>query len=254
MHCSNCGNVQDTGKFCSTCGYKLVQSRMDSQSVLADEFTLTRREVESNVHMQNMKQRLYVYRTYFTKQLKKPSLAYERGETELTSGIVSIILFIALFTISLFFLTKSLSLEIPLSFLPFFTKVFLLTLFLIGIPVISIFIANYVFGLQHTVKEIVGFYGGQLSPFLIGVAVSLLFIFGNLYMYGNVILSLCMIFSIFILPPYIIVFLITKKSTDVDPLYGLMIYILFFAVVFFIFLTIIADSPIVEYFQLLNYF
>jgi hypothetical protein len=133
-------------------------------------------------------------------------------------------------------------------------EAFFLTLVLVGIPIISIFIANYVFGPQHTFKEIVSFYGGQLSPLLIGVTVSLFFIFGNLYTYGDILLTLCLIFAIFILPAYIIVSLLTRKFTDVDPLYGLMLYILFFAVVFFLFHIVVADSPIVEYFQNLNYF
>jgi hypothetical protein len=254
VHCSDCGNIQITGKFCSTCGNKLAEPILDSESMLAKEVTITRREVKPNVHMQNMKQWFNDYRTYFSKQLRKPSLTFNRGEMELSNGLTSIILFILLFTTSLFLLMKSLNISIEPSFVSFFMKSFLLTLVLIGIPVISIFIANYVFGPQHTLKEIVGFYGGQLSPLLIGVTVSLFLIFGNFYTYGNIILTICLIFAIFILPPYIIVFLITKNSTDVDPLYGLMLYILFFAVVFFLFHIVISDSPIVEYFQNLNYF
>ncbi|WP_391207632.1 hypothetical protein [Psychrobacillus sp. L4] len=157
MHCSNYGNVHVTGQFCEN---KLVATLLDSQSMLTNEVTLTRREVEPNVHIQIMKQRFRVYRTYFTKQLRKPSPAYERGETELSSGQVSIILFIALFTISLFLLTKSLNLFNSLCFSSFIIEVFLLTLVLIGIAIISIFIANYVFVPQHTFDE--------LSAFMVG--------------------------------------------------------------------------------------
>lgn len=254
MHCSHCGNIQVAGKFCSACGNKLVEPLLDGQSVLANEATVMRREVEPSVHMQNMKRRFRVYHRYFMKQFRQPSLAHDRGEAELSNGLISILLFTALFTMSLFLFTKSLNVYDSLSFLSFFIGIFLLGLVLIGIPVLSIFIINYVFGPQHTFKEVVGFYGGQLPPLIIGAAVSFVLMLGNLYMYGNALLSVCLIFAIFVFPPYMIIFFIAKKSTEMEPLYGLMVYILFFTVVYSLFRIVIADSPIIAYFQPLHFF
>lgn len=247
MNCSNCGHEQVFGKFCSSCGTKFEEPQLDT--VIA-----TRAQSNKpNIHLENLKRRLKNYSAYFIQKLKKPSHTYNHGETEFTSSFVSIILFIVLLTISSFIFTRNLYWSNPPSFLSFFMEALLLTFFMILIVIVSLFLINNFFGPQHSFKTIICYFGAQLSPLIIGVAISMLLMLVKSFTYGNIFLSICIIFGLFILPLHVISIILSKKESFADPLYGFILYIVTFTILFILFISIVGVSTISGYFDHLNY-
>lgn len=211
------------------------------------------KSVKPNVHVENIKRKTKIYSSYFIQQLKKPSHAYNQGESEFTSSLVSIILFTALVTLSLFLFSNNLNWSDSPGFLSFFLESFLLTFFIIGLVIFSSFLISSFFGPQYSFKVIISFYGGQLSAPIVLVTVSIFLMLVKSYSYGNAILTISLVFSLFILPLYIISFLLAKKPSGVDPLYGFVLYIATFTVLMILFVTIVGNSKMIEYFNNLNH-
>ncbi|KQL36897.1 hypothetical protein [Psychrobacillus sp. FJAT-21963] len=222
---------------------------MDTESVVSR----TRSVKQTNVHVENIKRKTKIYSSYFMKQLKKPSHANNPGENEFTNSLVSMILFVALVTISQYLFTNNLFWSNSPSFLPFFMEVFLLTFFMIGVVILSLFLISNFFGPQHSFKAIISFYGGQLSPLIILSIVSIFLMLVESFTYGNAILTISLIFGLFILPLYVISFLLTSNQSSVDPLYGFILYIITFTILFMLFVIIVGDSKIGGYFDNMNY-
>ncbi|WP_277586725.1 hypothetical protein [Psychrobacillus antarcticus] len=207
------------------------------------------RPAKPNVHIENIKSKTKIYSAYFIQQLKKPSHSHIHVESEFRSSLASIILFTALVTISLFLFSKDLYWNNPPHFLSFFMESFLLTFLLIGLVILSTFLISNFFGPQHSFKVIISFYGGQLSAPIILVSASIFLMLVESFIYGNAILTICIIFSLFILPLYVMTFLLAKSHSGVDPLYGFILYIATFTILLIIFVTIVGNSKIVEYFN-----
>lgn len=255
MKCPICDHEQTIGSFCSICGNKLIQPILDLGSTVAVEKIATRsRHVEPNIYVENIKKKSKLYSSYFMQQLKKPTHTYNQSEKDTGNSITSIILFTLLLTLSYFLFIKNTNLNHSLSFFSFSIEVFLLTLLMIGIVVLSLFIINHFFGLPHTFKAVISFYGGQLSPLIIGIAVSILLMIVKSFTYGNILLAICLFLAIFILPLYIITFLLTKNPIGIDPLYGTFLYIAVFTILFLLFSTIIGNTTLVGYFNNLTFF
>ncbi|WP_313894607.1 hypothetical protein [Psychrobacillus sp.] len=237
MICSSCSSEQALGNFCLECGspFEVSYSRVDHRA----------KSAEPNVYVENMKKKSKAYRSYFVQQLKKPSLAFQHGEKDFSNGLLSIVLFAMLYAIALFLLANTAS----SGFLSFFIQAALLTLVLIGMVLFSLYMINNFFGPEYSFKSIVSFYGGQLSPLVVGVALALVLIAIKSFTYGNVLLVVSFMFALFVLPLYIMSYLVIKKSAGLDALYGFVLYIVMFSVLFVILVTLLADSTLGLYFE-----
>lgn len=242
--CINCGHEQVTGNFCSLCGTELEELLLNIESVASRT-----RPAKPNVHIENIKSKTKIYSAYFIQQLKKPSHSHIHVESEFRSSLASIILFTALVAISLFLFSKDLYMNNPPNFLSFFMESFLLTFLIIGLVILSTFLISNFFGPQHSFKAIITFYGGQLSASIILVTASIFLMLVESFTYGNAILTICIVFSLFILPLYVMTFLLTKNHSGVDPLYGFILYIATFTILLILFVTIVGNSKITEYFN-----
>ncbi len=209
--------------------------------------------VTPNVHVENIKRKTKIYCSYFIQQLKKPSQAYNHGEGRFSSSLVSIIIFTALVTASQFLFTNDLYGSNSPSFLSFFIETFLLTFFIIGLVIFASFLISNFFGPQHSFRTIISFYGGQLSTPIILVTTSIFLMLVESFSYGNALLTICIVFGIFILPLYVISFLLTKSNSAVDPLYGFILYIATFTILLLLFVTIVGSSKVGEYFNNMNH-
>ncbi|WP_427138236.1 hypothetical protein [Psychrobacillus psychrodurans] len=199
---------------------------MEELLLNAESVVSRTRSVKPNAHVDNIKRKTKIYSSYFIQQLKKPDHAYNRGESVFTSSLVSIILFTALVTISLFLFTTNSYWSNSPSFLSFFMDAFLLTIFIIGLVIFSTFLISSFFGPQNSFKTIISFYGGQLSAPIISATISIFLMLVKSFTYGNAILTIYLVFSLFILPLYVISFLLTKNHSGVDPHYKDLYYLL----------------------------
>ena len=198
--------------------------------------------------------------------LKNPSLIYNRGEAEFTNGLISIVLLAVAIGLSIFTNAKNFA-KSPFGEFsslfggtpsPTFINVFggstILILAVIALALVTLFLVNKFFGQEQSFKSIVSFYGAHLSPVILVAAVALILIVLKSTTVGNLTLGIAFMFAAFILPLYLISVLLTKKPSGLDPLYGFVIYIGAFVVLFGIFLTILADSAIGNYLDNLNPF
>ncbi len=261
MHCVNCGHSQETGKFCGKCGTKFDEgivvnddSTVPEQAATAEFEQQPTVVAEPNVHVEKIKAQSKMYGSYFMRQLKRPSLAFNQDTTAFSNGLISTILLGIMIALSLYTFTNNVwGSGYGPGFISVFGSILIFSTIFMGIAILSLFIINRFFGPQLSFKSIVSVYGGHLSPLLIGSGVSFLLMLLKSYTFGNLILSLVFIFAVFILPLFLISTLLTKKPTGFDPLYGFMLYIVTFLILFFIFITILADSTIGEYFEELTY-
>ncbi|WP_144512797.1 hypothetical protein [Bacillus sp. FJAT-22090] len=247
MHivCSNCGQEQVVGNFCGTCGNKFEKVLLRTERNTTAKTSV--QPVEPNIHIENLKQRSSIYRTYFIQQLKKPSFAFQQGEKDFSNGLFSIVLFTLLYTISLYLITHNNLRGDSLFFFPYFIQIILLTFLFFAISIFSLFIINSFFGSQYSLKAIISFYGGQLSPLVVTISLSLLLMIIQSFTFGNIMLVISFIITMFVLPLYLVSFLITKNPSEIDPLYGFILYIAVYVLLFVIIVTLLADSTLGRY-------
>jgi len=210
-------------------------------------------QVGPNIHIEKIKKKSKVYRTYFVQQLKNPSRAFEQGEKDFSNGLISIILFAIVYTVSLFLVVNRNYFGESLGFFPFFFQIMLLVFLLFGIAIFALFIANNFFGSPNSLKAIISFYGGQLSPVVVSVGVSFLLMLIQSFTYGQLVLVVSFVFALFILPLYLVSFLATKKAPGLDPLYGFILYILVFVLLFLILVTVLAGTMLGTYLDRMIY-
>ena len=238
MTCIHCGNEQRAGRFCGNCGKGLGKHIVPPSAA-----------VEPNVHIEKLKTQSKMYGAYFVEHLKKPSLIHNRGETAFSNGLVNILLLGILIACSLYTFTRGLSESMNPGFFSFFGGMLIFTLATMGIALLALVLITTFFGppQSQSFKAMVGLYGAHLTPLLIGAVVSLLLMFVNSLLYGNLVLGIVFMLSVFLLPLYLISFLLTQKPANLDPLYGFLLYIATFTVLFTLLMTILADSMISDY-------
>ncbi|WP_342513158.1 CHY zinc finger protein [Sporosarcina sp. FSL K6-1522] len=236
MICIHCGNEQRAGRFCGNCGKRLGKHIVPPTVA-----------VEANVHIEKLKTQSKMYGAYFIEHVKKPSLIHTRGETAFSNGLVNILLLGILISCSLYTFTRGLSESITPGFFSFFGGMLIFTLATMGIALLALVLITTFFGPPHSFKAMVGLYGAHLSPLLIGAVVSLLLMFVKSLLYGNLVLGIVFILAVFILPLYLMSFLLTQNPTNIDPLYGFMLYIVTFTVLFILLMAILTDSMISDY-------
>lgn len=198
---------------------------------------------EPNVYIENTKEKSKLYLKYFMQQLKEPALAKNQGETNYSNGLISIFLLAFLIGLTFFAAISSAGIYVP-SFFSIFIGMLLFSVASMGLVVVTLWLVNNFFGPQHSFKSIINLYGGHLSPVLILAIVSLLLMLLKSYTFGSLSLLIVFLFSIMLLPLYLITVLLTKKSSSLDPLYGYVIYIATFSIFYMIFTFILADSTI----------
>ncbi|MGE7977683.1 Yip1 family protein [Psychrobacillus sp. NPDC093200] len=251
MICPNCSHDQVVGNYCSGCGNYLLRHQREAvkESVIATSIP----SVAAKDHLATLKNYARQYSSYFIRQLKSPSHAFSKGEGDYSNAVVSILLFVALFCISIYLFTINQHWSNPPSFLSSFTEMYFVTIILVVIAVLSIFFINTIFGPQHSFKSIISFYGGQLPILLIGATLSLILMFLKSFSFGNGILTICLILAILFIPLYIISAILTSKQESFEPLYGFLLYIVLFFMLMLMITMMIGNLTINSYVQNLTY-
>ena len=248
LKCIDCGYEQVSGKFCGDCGTKFEET-----DVMHEIRTLTKigtpTQGEPNIHLEKLKMQAKAYASYFLQHLKNPVLAYDRGKSEFTNGLTSIILFAVLLALALF---TSMNVTTS-SFISLFSGALIFILLAMGIALLSLTLITTFLGPQQPFKTLISLYGAHLPSLLVGAIASLLLLLLNSFLYGNLMLSLVFLVAVFLVPLYLLSVFVTKQPPAVDPLYVVILYLLTFSILFAVFFTLLADSAIGSYFYELMY-
>ena len=264
MKCVNCGHSQEAGNFCGKCGtpFAPVNNETGTPNVSEEGYVSPVQDtvqaqqqvpVEPNIHVEKMKAQSKMYGSYFMQHLKRPSHAFNQSQEGFVNGLISVILLGVVFALTVSAVSGSFMSGYGPSFMSIFSSTVISVLIVMGIPLLALFIINKLFGPQLPFKSIISVYGGHLSPLLIGAGAAFLLILLKSFTLGNIILGIVLLFAIFILPLYVISALLTKKSAPVlDPLYGFILYLVSFAILFTIFISILADSALGQFIDMLG--
>lgn len=248
MNCTNCGHERMVGNFCGKCGAPFSEQ----DSLNKDIF---QKPIESNPHIENIVNKSKKYLSYLIKYLKNPSHIYKRGENEFLNGIINIALLAILIGLTFFTLATNNTHVLDNSgFLSIFGNLFIFSIISTGLVLLTLLLINNFFGPQHSFKSIISLYGGHLSPMILLGVTSLLLLLFKSFTYGSIMLIIVYVFPIFILPLYLISFLLLKKSNSTDPFYGFIIYIVTFSILLSIFTITLADSTMISYLNDFKYF
>lgn len=254
MKCSQCGNVQEEGKFCGTCGGQLIPSG-EQQSAATKEVPSA--HTPTNDSFEKVKDASAAYWTYFVDFLKQPSLTFSKRPKEAQNGVISIVLAILFFSVTLYNIIKAPLYDIPAGFStyiegPSFFSVVGNSLFslamIIAIIISILFLINKFFGDgQLTFVDMTSIYGAHMTPFIVfNIAILLLAVINSLT-YATVLLSLSFLLITFIVPLYLISHLLTKQSSVIDPFYGYITYIVASGIAFYVITSIFVDTIINQF-------
>lgn len=269
MNCVNCGHSQEIGKFCGKCGTPFAPINNDTPTTLniAGEGHVSpapnmaqaqqmhqQAPVEPNIHVEKIKAQSKMYGSYFMQHLKRPSHSFNQSQEGFVNGLISVILLGVFFALTASAVSSGLLSGYGPGFISVFSSTIISIVIVMGLPIVTLFIINKFFGPQFSFKSIISIYGAHLSPLIIGAGAAFLLVLLKSFVFGNVILAIVLLFAIFILPLYVISALLTKATTKtLDPLYGFTLYLVLFAILLIIFITILADSAlgeVIEMFQM----
>lgn len=236
MICINCGQKQVTGNFCGKCGAPFSTNHLEVQTPTASVKEMT----EPNPHIQNVKRTLKLYVNYFVHYFKTPSTIYRTGEKEFFNGMISLILFILLMTCSFFTLANN----YPAGSFSTFGSFFFFSGTSVLLVLSALTLINHFFGPGHSFKSVISLYGGHLSLVICLGFISLLLILLKSFTFGSLLFIFNFLFTIFILPLYLISLLLTHKTSSGDPFYAFIVYLVTLSTLFAIVMTIFADSSI----------
>lgn len=281
--CTQCGAVQEDGKFCGNCGGTLeeienVEATKDVEQenlgedsdVEQEESTSTFKEEpvppvvkqeESTTHKQEsqenqnetfdrLKDESKEYWSYFTYYLKQPSHIFSSYEAEFKNGMINLIVMIVSLALSTYFLSRNFIIGAGMGyvesvpFFPIFGNTLLYTVLFIALVIGILVVVTKLFGSDYSFKSIVTIYNGHLSLGVILSVAAFLLLLIKANLVGMILIILVVGLAITSMPIYIISSLLTKESKAIDPFYGYLIYVVAIAVGGLIIFSILADSTI----------
>lgn len=276
MICSNCGNEQDSGKFCGKCGTPLtaetaketeqetpVTQSEESPSVTPTQQAEAAAAVEQpaavpNPSIEKAKKTSMQYLNFFTTFVKSPTKAFEQSESNWLNGLITTIAVALILTFSIYsvingFISKAAAEAFyfdPLMSKSYFSLIFPRAFAIIAGMIASIILV--VFGVTHafirpiSLKSVVGMYGSLMLPVVIMSAIVWLLIAINSYSASYFVFAITLS-MITVISPFVILFHVSENiKTKIDRLYIGLIYIVGYSVVTFILGYILLESTIMK--------
>lgn len=245
MRCTNCGNEQASGKFCGKCGTVIVHTvhTASTQISLNPEHALGGEAVKvatvnESVQLENLKEKSMAYWDYFLRNLKQPVNSFNSQPSEFMNGIISLLIFAAIFAFSIYkaanaflkmAMTGFMEFSEPgdLASFPFssvFFNIFVFVLIAMAIVMVSLIVAGKYFGPdQHWKKTLVVYSAHSLPAIVIGVA-ALALIMMNSLLYGVILLIASLLYSVLLAPGYVMSVILSRSPKKLDPLMGYTVY------------------------------
>jgi len=244
LHCINCGHKQSEGKFCATCGIALGTEVIEAQQTMSR--TATNSDIKSNETIALVKVVTKAYWVYFINYLKRPSDALEQGEKEFVNGIVTIVIQAILIGLSMFTLLNGVPIFLygfpyAASFVDVVGKSLLFGFGSTAISIGSLFITINYLGPYQSLKNIAGIYGTLLIPSTFLILIALISLLLQAYAVGNLLLSFALLIAFLFVPLYILIKILSKELTAVDPLYCVAVYVVIVGIAFSILFILLGD-------------
>ncbi|MGI2327585.1 hypothetical protein [Planococcus sp. YIM B11945] len=266
MKCENCGHEQASGKFCGKCGnvltaggtpsYQAVQEQPINTAQSAAAAPAYQAPAEPSIHVEKVKETSKQYWNYFLVHLKKPSSILENHHQHFINGLITFGILALLTALGLYDMVSYFfgpvddfgSVFEQESLKPSFFKILLYTVISVAVvfalSIGSLFAISKFFGPQTQIKSLVAMFGTYLIPVILVMLASYLLLLIDSRGVGSSLFFLGLLFSIFILPLFLITTLVSRSAHHIDAFYSFIAYIVLFTVGLSIVLTIFADSSI----------
>ncbi|WP_010529365.1 zinc ribbon domain-containing protein [Lentibacillus jeotgali] len=232
MQCPSCGQYSEEGKFCTNCGAQLVSEQEDTEETIPhqeDSNVIVNNDSEqdsetsdsSNEFTEKLKSDAINFGHFFITLMKNPSEAKKANHSDTISGIITILIFSLLLSVSYHFVLTA----IPAGF---FSNVSLFDSFvlpLITFILLQILIAGLTFAGAKlavqavTFRGIIAKYGAYLIPFLLLYAAGLIFSFIGLSALAGILIPVSILGLLLLAPTFI---LLEQPSEGFDRVYVLL--------------------------------
>ncbi|MDS9472439.1 hypothetical protein [Sporosarcina pasteurii] len=251
MECSHCGHKQNHGYYCGMCGVQLnttgyVNHTPSSVTASNEQTNHLPATMESNVQFDQLKEKVIHFLQYFLSYFKNPTHIFKHKHEEYKNGIISILLFTMIVGLSFYNLAlNNMYLTSEPSFTSYFGSFFVIILGFMMIGLLAVIIINHIFGPQFSYNSIISIYGAHLPLFTLLTLLSFIL---KSFSLGSTLLVMSVLFAIFVLPFYIMIYLLTNQSVGLDSFYACIIYLFTFSILLLLFLSFFGDSTKLQLF------
>lgn len=208
-----------------------------------------------NESVEIAKEKFSTFLGFFKSYIKKPLNILENAEDEFVNGIISIIF-------NLFILSLTVSL-IGKSFIGTFAgysvfsnliKLFILLGINTGLIGALVFLINRFLGAKKNFKEFIVIYGAYILPVIIVSMLALLLSLINSNGAAITLILLAIGLAIFVIPQYLVVILLSRNKSSIDPFYGQLIYFIGAFIIYLILAAITVDSVLGDILNSISYY
>jgi len=224
MKCTSCGHTQEQGKFCGKCGAPFPETTSDAvQTPPVSE------QVPTAQPLNSFKSQSQLYLSYFFETFKRPSSVFQQSSQTFGNGLISIIIFGLLVSLSIARLATY------FGFFEVFVRVSLLIIPGLFIPVIGIWLSTLLSGLSVNFKQIINYYGAHLGLSIAMAAVGFfLALINPLSISTSVFIMIAFSIALSVAPLFLISAILTRLDSQIDPWFGLLIGFVVIGILYFI--------------------
>lgn len=274
MICKECGNEQGEGKFCGLCGGDLVEKQEDlnleeevgqedliidplpkEEKTSEDSRAQTELNNQVNESVEMAKEKLSTFLGFFKTYIKRPMNILGNAQEEFINGIISIVFNFLVLSLTISLVGKNtLGIYTNYSVIGNLFKTFIV----LAISIILIggfsFVLNKFFGVKIGYKEFIAIYGAYMLPIIILSVLSLLLSIISSNAMAITLTLIAISLSILVIPNYLVIILLSRSRSSIDPFYGQIIYLVGAAIVNVILITVVIDSALGDVLNNMNYY
>lgn len=231
IYCLNCGNKQNGGLFCGNCGSRFGE--------IVEETRYSRSK--PTIELNPVKSRLIAYRDYLIQFIKKPDAILEDDNNHFGHGLTTLLMFIILLGFANYRMNP-----ITLTVGSAIANTFIFIGMGLTFVILVLFLLLKLFGPDLEFKSIIGLYGAYLASNVVLILISLLLLLVNFTIIAFILLSISILYALVFLPLYLLTRLLAQQSSNMEPHYSYMAYLVLFYCLYSLYLTIVVDAKLAD--------
>lgn len=273
MKCEKCGHEQATGKFCGKCGGALVAHNTDGGTAQGTSYTsqpaasvqapvaasVYETPADPNLHVEKVKETSKQYWGYFLEHIKRPSAIFTDHNKNfvnalITFGIFALIIALGINDLISYFIAPVDDLSnlfVQESLKPSFIQILIYSVISLAVVFALSLGALYAVakfaGPQTPFKTLATMFGTYLLPASMVLFAAYLLLLIDSRGIGTSLFLMGILFSVFVMPLFIITSLVAQKSRQIDSFYAFIAYIALFTVGLSIVLSVLVDSTLNDF-------